>query len=82
MPPTDDASKIYVGNLSKSVRGYDLEEIFSKYGKVTNLTLGGKGFGFVQYNNAESAKKAINKEHGRLLRGNNIGMVIVCLGRS
>lgn len=63
--------KLYVGNLAYSVTKSDLEELFSKFGEVSEVTLitdkfsgRSKGFGFVEMQNnsdADAAIKALNE---------------------
>lgn len=57
---------IFVANLNYKVRSEDLKEIFSDYGEVTTSriitekgTRRSKGFGFVEMENEEDARKAI-----------------------
>ena len=64
-------SKLYVGNLSYSVTGEQLKELCSQYGEIKeavviqdNYSGRSKGFGFVEFNNAEDAKKAIEALNG------------------
>ena len=59
--------KLYVGNLSYSVDGAQLEELFSKYGTVRSAevvqdrdTGRSKGFGFVEMADDNSALEAIS----------------------
>ena len=52
-------SKLYVGNLDYSVTNEQLEELFSKYGKVSQIdVITGKGFGFVEMSDPAEAEKA------------------------
>jgi cold-inducible RNA-binding protein len=58
--------KLYVGNLSYSIDGTRLEELFSKYGAVRTAeviqdrdTGRSKGFGFVEMEDESSAREAI-----------------------
>ncbi len=52
-------SKLYVGNLNYSVTSEQLEELFSKYGKVKQVNvIEGRGFGFVEMSSALEAEKA------------------------
>ncbi|MCG9479088.1 MAG: RNA-binding protein [Actinomycetia bacterium] len=52
-------SKLYVGNFSYSTTKEQLEELFSEYGSVNEITLiGNKGFGFVEMSSTEEAEKA------------------------
>lgn len=68
-------NKLYVGNLSYSVRDDDLQQHFSAYGQVQSAkvmmerdTGRSKGFGFVEMSTAEEAEAAI-----RGLNGQNFG---------
>src|SRR5262250_2894495 len=72
-------SKLYVGNLSSSVSGADLEELFSQAGEVQSATvitdkLSGqsKGFGFVEMASAGDAATAIQRFNDTELKGRNI----------
>ncbi len=58
--------KLYVGNLSYSVTNASLEELFAQYGSVRSAqviqdreTGRSKGFGFVEMNDANDARQAI-----------------------
>ena len=52
-------SRLYVGNLKYSVTEGQLQELFSTYGTVKDVTvLEGKGFGFVEMSASEEAEKA------------------------
>lgn len=69
------SSKLYVGNLSYSMRDNDLELEFSPYGSVQSAkvimdrdTNRSKGFGFVEMSSAAEAEAAI-----AALNGKNIG---------
>ena len=74
--------KLYVGNLSYSVDGAQLEEMFSKFGPVRSAeviqdrdTGRSKGFGFVEMGDDNAAREAIegmnNQEHdGRTMTVN------------
>lgn len=57
-------SKLYVGNLSYSVTGQQLETLFSQHGQVKGVTVvEGKGFGFVEMASpaeADAAKSALD----------------------
>src|SRR5262249_56790044 len=74
--------KLYVGNLSYSVDGAQLEQMFSKFGEVRSAeviqdrdTGRSKGFGFVEMADDNAAREAIegmnNQEHdGRTMTVN------------
>jgi RNA recognition motif-containing protein len=70
---------IYVGNLPYNVVEEDLREIFEEYGEIASvkiisdkLTGRSKGFGFVEMDNDEEAKKAIEELNNAELSGRNI----------
>ncbi|KAK4510330.1 uncharacterized protein ATC70_004760 [Mucor velutinosus] len=59
---------LFVGRIPREMNNRDLEDAFSKYGKITRLDVK-KGFGFVEYDDkrdAEDAIKGIN-ERGDLV---------------
>lgn len=59
---------LFVGRIARDMTNRDLEDTFTKYGKITRLDVK-KGFGFVEYEDkrdAEDAIKAIN-EKGELV---------------
>jgi RNA recognition motif-containing protein len=62
---------IYVGNLDFKVNENDLKEVFEEYGEVNSSKIitdkysgRSKGFGFVEMENDDDAKKAIDKLNG------------------
>lgn len=62
---------IYVGNLDFKVNEHDLEKLFSEYGAVSSVKIitdkysgRSKGFGFVEMEVQEEAKKAIQALDG------------------
>jgi RNA recognition motif-containing protein len=64
--------KLYVGNLSYSVDGAQLEEMFSKFGTVRSAdviqdrdTGRSKGFGFVEMSDDNAAREATEALNGR-----------------
>jgi RNA recognition motif-containing protein len=69
-------SKLYVGNLSYSVSGSDLQELFAQHGTVQSAeviadrdTGRSKGFGFVQMGSDSEAQAAIAALNGGDLGG-------------
>ncbi|XP_046396331.1 nuclear receptor coactivator 5 [Ischnura elegans] len=69
LDPSTAKSRIFVGNIpTADMTKKDLEDVFSKYGSVVGITLN-KGFGFVQYEDDNSALEAIKQEHGAPYRG-------------
>lgn len=66
-------SKLYVGNLSFSTTGAQLEELFSQYGKVQDVNIiGDKGFGFVEMSSPEEAQAAMEGLNGEEFMGRNL----------
>ena len=70
---------IYVGNLPYTVVEEDLREIFEEYGEVSTvkiindkLTGRSKGFGFVEMDDDDEARKAIEELNNAELSGRNI----------
>ena len=65
-------SRIFIGNLDEKVVRPDLEVIFKSYGKIIGVSLH-KNFGFVQFDNEESAHKAIAEQDGKMIQGKKAG---------
>jgi RNA recognition motif-containing protein len=59
-----EGNKLYVGNLKFSCTIEQLKELFANYGSVQDVTIiEGRGFGFVEFSNADeanAAKEALN----------------------
>ena len=71
--PSTASSRIFVGHLqTDDMNKTDLEEHFSKYGKVVGSLIN-RGFGFVQFENDDAARNAITKEDGSMFKGRRIG---------
>ena len=52
---------IFIGKLSSRIRDQDLEDEFSKYGKIKSIELKRhRGFAFIEYSHPEDAKEAIS----------------------
>jgi cold-inducible RNA-binding protein len=68
--------KLYVGNLSKQVTDAQLNDLAMPYGTLLSATVatersggGSKGFGFVEFSNADEARAAITGLDGREVDG-------------
>jgi RNA recognition motif-containing protein len=69
------SSNLYVGNLSYSVTGENLKELFSQYGGVKEAkVIGDRGFGFVEMNTTEEAGKAIEELNETEYEGRTINV--------
>lgn len=73
------AKRLFVGNLTYSVTGAQLEELFSQVGKITSLNLitdkfsgQSKGFAFVEMTTDAEADEAIKKFNNFELDGRKI----------
>eukprot|EP00339_Tiarina_fusa_P017540 CAMPEP_0117070342 /NCGR_PEP_ID=MMETSP0472-20121206/49422_1 /TAXON_ID=693140 ORGANISM="Tiarina fusus, Strain LIS" /NCGR_SAMPLE_ID=MMETSP0472 /ASSEMBLY_ACC=CAM_ASM_000603 /LENGTH=66 /DNA_ID=CAMNT_0004793415 /DNA_START=53 /DNA_END=253 /DNA_ORIENTATION=- len=57
------STKLFIGNLSHKVKNRDLEKIFSKYGKVLNVTIkeNREIYGFVEYDDVRDAEDAYDR---------------------
>jgi RNA recognition motif-containing protein len=70
---------IYVGNLDYKVNESDLESLFSEYGTVSSVKIisdkyngRSKGFGFVEMENNDEAKKAVSGLNGSSFKSRDI----------
>lgn len=73
------AVRLYVGNLPYSVTQQRLQEVFSPFGALGEVTVisdkfsgRSKGFGFVEFEDANAAKEAVEKMNGADLDGRAI----------
>lgn len=73
------SNKLYVGNLSYSVRDDDLQQQFSAFGVVQSAKVmmerdsgRSKGFGFVEMSSSEEAEAAIQGMHGKNMGGRDL----------
>jgi len=71
--------KLFVGNIPYSTSSDQLREAFSSCGKILDCVVitdshtgRSKGFGFVEFEKEEDAKKAIETFNGKDLGGRNI----------
>ena len=69
---------LYIRNIPLSAKENDLIKIFNKYGKVTSARIEtykkddnmlSKGFGYLSFDNSESAEKAMDDLNGKYLPG-------------
>jgi len=59
--------RVYVGNLPPDIRSKDVEDIFYKYGKISNVDLKnrrGPPFAFVEFEDPRDAEDAVDKRDG------------------
>ncbi|MDR1475153.1 MAG: RNA-binding protein [Holosporales bacterium] len=72
-------NKIYIGNMSYSTTENDLASLFGQCGNVTSASVikdrytgRSKGFGFVEFENNDSANAAVEKFNGYDLGGRQL----------
>lgn len=75
------SKKLFVGGLPYTVTSSQLEEMFSKLGKVTSCNVitdrytgQSKGFGFVEMENDKEAEEAIKKLNETEIEGRKIAV--------
>jgi RNA recognition motif-containing protein len=67
--------RVYVGNLSRHISDMQFRELASPFGNPDFLTVPreasgrGKGYGFLEYANPDSARAAIAGLHGKAIDG-------------
>lgn len=68
--------KLYVGNLSKQVTEAQLSELATPFGTLVSANLAterstgaSKGYGFIEFSNAEEGRAAISGLNGREVEG-------------
>ena len=78
-PEANEGNNIYVANLSSETKESDLKEIFGRYGGIKDVrivrdpfTKESRGFGFVTFENSESANEAVKELNDSDLKGRKI----------
>ena len=67
-------SRIFLGNLaSERTSKSELRRIFEPYGRIIEDPVVRRSFGFIQYDNTQSAQRAIAAEQGRMIGGMRLG---------
>lgn len=76
-------NKLFVGSLPWSIDDQALEELFASYGEVTSARVvtdresgRSRGFGFVEFANAEDAQKAIEALDQSEVEGRTINVSV------
>eukprot|EP00640_Fibrocapsa_japonica_P009590 CAMPEP_0113936532 /NCGR_PEP_ID=MMETSP1339-20121228/3431_1 /TAXON_ID=94617 /ORGANISM="Fibrocapsa japonica" /LENGTH=88 /DNA_ID=CAMNT_0000939045 /DNA_START=85 /DNA_END=347 /DNA_ORIENTATION=+ /assembly_acc=CAM_ASM_000762 len=65
------ATRIYIGRLGSRTRERDLEDAFSRFGRILRLDLK-FGFAFIEYEDPRDAEDAIRDMDGRDFDGGRI----------
>ncbi|KAK4769557.1 hypothetical protein SAY86_027707 [Trapa natans] len=75
MPRYDDrrssSTRLYVGHLSTRLRSRDLEDIFSRYGRIRDVDMK-RDYAFVEFSDPRDADDAQYNLNGREIRGSRI----------
>ena len=65
-----NGGKLYIGNLTYSVTGEQLRNLFAEYGEVKDVrVIEGKGFGFVEMATSEEAQAAMDALNQTVFEG-------------
>jgi len=64
-------NNVYVGKLSDKTRERDLEDVFSKYGKISSVSIK-LGYGFVEFEDSRDADEAVKHLDGYDLDGSRL----------
>jgi nucleolin len=77
------STKLFVGNLDFNTMEQQLRETFAEFGNLVSVTIitdrmtgRSRGFGFVEYETAEDAQKAIDAMDGQTLDGRSINVSV------
>ncbi|XP_028968585.1 serine/arginine-rich splicing factor 1 [Galendromus occidentalis] len=64
-------NRIFVGGINESIQKEDLESVFSKYGRLTNVWVAQNppGFAFVDFDDNQNASDAVAQMDGQELNG-------------
>lgn len=76
-------AKLFVGNLDYSLAEADLRQAFEPFGAIRSATIitdrmtgQARGFGFVEYDNASDAQRAIEALDGSVLNGRPMNVTV------
>lgn len=74
-------NKLYVGNLSYSTGDAELRQAFAEFGPLVSVAVvidrdsgQSRGFGFVEYERADAAQRAIDALNGQQLDGRTLSV--------
>ena len=66
-------ARVFIGNLpADSVTRQAVEQMYKDYGKILGISLH-KSYGFVQFDNTDSANEAVKSTHGKMMNGKRLG---------
>lgn len=64
--------RVFIGNLPVEMKSKELEDTFAKYGRVTGVSVH-NNYGFVQFEDDNSADAAVEKENRQVYYGKHVG---------
>jgi len=66
--------KVYIGGLSEETNKYDLEDAFSRYGRVKAVWVARRppGFGFIEMEDPRDAEDAVRSLDGTRIAGSRV----------
>lgn len=80
--PIEESGRLFVRNLNYSCTQEDLEQVFSKYGEITEIhypidrtTSLPKGYAYVEFMFPQSASKAFEELNGTIFQGRNFHLI-------
>jgi RNA recognition motif-containing protein len=78
MSDKERGTRVYVGNLNDTVKKEDLEDEFTKYGKLNSVwvALNPPGFAFVEFSSKEDAESACDSLNGQECLGSTLKVEI------
>lgn len=70
-------TNVYIKNLEQSVTEEQLKELFKSYGTITSIFIAkenalSRGFGFINFEDHEAAKKAVEEMNGKNINGKQL----------
>jgi len=66
-------AKVFIGNLPDAAKGNDVEDFFSKYGRIREINLK-SGYGFVEFEDRRDAEDAVHELNGERLVGERVNV--------
>ena len=66
-------SRVFVRNIPSKTKQFDVEDLFKKAGKITDIVLK-QNFAFIQYNNDYEANQAVAAYNDYYMNGNRISV--------
>jgi arginine/serine-rich splicing factor 7 len=70
--PKAPSEKLYVGHLPFNVSKRELDDLFGRYGPLSNIEIKHGGYAFIQYENPRDAEDAVRALHNYMLEGKRL----------